>query len=625
MSFLNAKQSTANLITKDIKEICISYLILQVIILMFFFLFLFTGSALAKMQPILGIWNDSPENITQGEIEAPLPCANPDAPKGGTVTSSMVGTFDNLNPFSPRGIAPYQVILTYDTLAEPIPSKSGFIRGVLAENFELAPDRSWLRVTLRPEARFSDNTPVTAHDVVYTFNALRAEASPTYRAAYKDVLEVKAESDHELLFKFAPNSSRALALNVCQLPVLSKRWLENRDMGAPFKKPFIASGPYKVKEFTFGSQIILERRKDYWAQNMPTHRGRNNFDFHRIDYYRDATVARQAFLAGNSDYYSEGSIKDWIHGYDAPAVKEGRIEKIQFFPNRTVGIMGIVLNTRNPILADKNVRHALSLLMDFEWINTALFFNTYQRCTSFFSGHKLNTTLKPTKEELAILSPFKNQLDPAVFGDLPKIPVTDGSGNIRAQMLQAVELLKKSGWELQDGVMLNKKGEPLRLTLIANSSNTQRIYGRYKNTLKRMGIELTIQLMDQTQYISRVRSFDYDLCYAFVPQGPNPGNEQRYYWGSKAAKQKGSRNHAGVSDPVIDAVIEMLVSAKSQKEAKLYTRLLDRLLLHGMYIIPGWYNPQIRIGWWQERIAPGKKDAIAFTSLLNCWHKSLSK
>ncbi len=581
---------------------------------------LFGANSAYSASPILSEWEEYENNF---DINAPSAFANINAPKGGAVVLSNIGTFDNFNGFAPRGTFPAYVFMTYETLGEAIPGTSGLMRGRLADSFDLSKDKRMLTVTINPKARFSDGTKVTAHDVVYTFNALIKEASPTYSMAYKEVEKVEAKSDSTVVFTFSKDASRQLPLNVCELPVLSKKWWEGKSMGEPQKEPYVGSGVYKIKSWDFGKQLIIERNKNYWAKDEPRNKGMANLDTITIDYYRDATVARQALFAGNIDYYSERSMNDWHEGYsNQPQVKNGNIQLAEFAPRRGVGMMGLAMNVRKPIMQNKDIRRALILLMDFEWLNKTMYYNSYQRTPSHFTGYDFAAPKTPSKDELVILNKYKNQLDPAVFGELPALPVSDGSGEMRAEMAQAVNLFKKAGWELKGGKMVNNKGEQLKITLIANSATVQKTYAQYAKTLERIGVNFVIQVLDQNIYTTKVKEYDFDMCYIFTPVGAAPGAELRYIIGSESADSVGTRNYIGIKNPVVDELIENVVKAKSYHEMQINLQAIDRILLHEMYFIPGWYSPQMRIAWWKDRSMPGKIDNIEFNSMHLYWYNS---
>ncbi len=589
---------------------------IKIIFILSLILFLNANMVHAKPRPILTSWND----VEIYDLEKPDTLANPNAPKGGLLRLTTTGSYDNFHVFAKRGKATHYFMYTYESLAQTLPGEPNAVRGVLAESFDLSDDRTILKVKINPLAHFSDGSKVRAQDVVYTYNALQSDANPLYKIGYQDVISVVAESDSTVVYTFKPNASRELPLEVCQLPVFSAKWWEGRDFSEPQHEPILASGPYLVKNAEFGVRFSLKRDENYWAKDLPRNRGKYNFDEIILDYYQDATVAREAFFAGEADYYYENNLSNWENAYDVAPVLNGRIIKNASDRGVPIGMMGLSLNTRKPILADKNVRLALMTLMDFEWVNKSMYYGTYQRIYSYFTEHKFRLTDKPTEKELEILNQYKDKLDPAVFGDLPIIPVTDGSGTNRKQMQEAVKILKNAGWTLKDGKMVDKNGNQMRLKMITNSQTVQRTYNYFVQNLARVGIDLQLQLLDQNQYAAELKLFDFDICYNFIPLYYNPTSELRYYWNSATANTEGSKNYSGIADPVIDEIIEKMVASKTQTELELYNMVLDRILLHGVYTIPSWYTKIMRTAWWKDKITPGNKDNIGFLSAVIYWY-----
>lgn len=556
--------------------------------------------ALGAPQEVLGLWEQ-----TLQDKAAPIPDGTShDAPKGGRLRLSAIGTFDSFNPFSPRGVSAAQLGLTYETLGTAQRGTQEFImRGLLAESFDLSPDRTRLRIKLCENARFSDGTPVTANDVAFTFNALIKQASPVYRSYYEQVEGVDITAEHEVLFRLAAGTNRELPLIVCQMPVLPAHWWQGRNLGEPQTDVMPGSGPYRIVGSTMGSRLIYERRNNWWGKDLPINQGRYNFDTVQVDYYRDVSVAREAFFAGEVDFYSESNIKDWTNAYNVPAVRDGRITRQLQDYSSPMGMGGIFMNTRRPVLADKNVRMALNLLFDFDWMNGAFFYNAYTRFNSFFTCSSFAAQPLPTAGELELMERWRDRLDPAVFGPLPVQPA-GGRATERERIRAALHLLETAGWRVQNGQLRNAQGQPLTLGILTSSQSMQRVYTPFRNTLKRIGITLNVQLVDQTQYVSRVRAFDFDMVQTNVRQSSNPGNEQRNYWSSAAAATRGSRNYAGIRNPVIDTLVDELVAAPSREALHTRTALLDRLLLHGCYVIPAWYSGSMRIAWWKNRLTP---------------------
>ncbi len=581
-----------------------------------YFVIMPINMAHAKPSPILTSWED----VDIENVDAPFPYANLNAPKGGVYRITTTGTYDNFHVFAQRGRATHYFMYTYESLGEYITDLPYAMRGVLAESFDLSEDRRVLRVKINPLAKFADGSKVTANDVLFTFNALQNDANPLYKIGYQDVESVVAESDEMIVYTFKEGASRDLPLDVCILPVFSAKWWEGRSFSEPQHEPILASGPYEVKNAEFGVRFSLKRDADYWAKDLPRNQGKYNFDEIIIDYYQDATVAREAFFAGKADYYAETNINNWYNAYDVKAVKSGEIIKKQYSREKPVGIMGLNLNTRRELLKDKNVRHALTVLLDFEWINKSMYFDSYSRVDSYFTGHNLPLDSLPTADELTILNQYKDKLDPAVFEARPIMPVTDGSGNNRKQMHEAIEILKQSGWNLVDGKMVNAKNEQMQLKLIANTQTVLRNFSYFQQSLARTGIKLDLQLLDQNQYNAELKNFNYDMCYGFIPINYNPGSELRYYWTSSTADVEGSKNYSGIKDPVVDELIERMVSAQSLKELNLYTRVLDRVLWNEFYIIPAWTTRDTRAAWWKNNITPPTLEHLGKISAVHYWY-----
>ncbi len=567
---------------------------------------------------VIFVWEDEERPVDANIRHA---YAGTNTKKGGTYLTASVGTYDNFNIFAPRGKPTSEVWKTYETLGTGLPGDNTIMRGIVADGFDLSKDRKKLRIRIDARAHFSDGSKITSDDIVYTFNALMTEASPTYSFSYQDVTKIYAESESVVVFEFAEHCSKYLPFQVLYLPVLSKKWWEGKNMGQPQKEPFLGSGRYIITGYDFNKNVILERDDNYWGKDKPISEGAGNFDKLIVEYYRDTTIAREVFFAGDSHYYSEKSMKDWEFAYDTKSVREGKIRREELSFITGVGMLGLAMNMRKPIFQDKNVRNALMLLMDFEWLNRTMYYDTYVRTPSYFSGYKFAAKEYPSEKEIAILNEYKDRIDPAVFGALPEIPVSDASGEMRQQMKQAVELFKKAGWELKGGKMINDKGEQFKITLIANSATVQRTYAQYVQTLALIGVDLVIQVLDQNMYTNKVKEYDYELCYVTYRQLPTPGSELRAAFGSEAADTFGARNYIGIKDPVIDELIERLIGVQTQEEMQLYASVIDRILLHGMYVVPGWYSPLTRVAWWESQItSPVQLDKTNISGIYMYWH-----
>ena len=525
---------------------------------------------------------------------------NPDAPKGGELRQSGFGGFDSLNPFINKGVAADDIGLIYDTLTRHSLDEPFTEYGLLAEKIEVAPDHSWVRFYLRPQARFHDGQAVTAADVVFTFDALMKDGAPQYKAYYADVAKATAEDAQRVRFDFKRSNNRELPLILGQLPVLPKHWWSNREFNKGNLEIPLGSGPYKVADVAAGRSIRYERVKDYWGNDLAVNRGFYNFDSILIDYYRDTTVALEALKAGQFDYWLEVSAKNWASAYDVPAVKDGRLHKEEITNHNPTGMQGFVFNIRRPLFQDPRVREALGLLFDFEWTNKQLFNGAYTRTHSYFENSELAASGLPGSDELKILEPLRAKLDPKVFNSVFEVPRSDASGIIREQQRRAYQLLQEAGWKIVDDKMVDADGKPVSLEFLLAQTDFERVLLPYKRNLADLGIELVIRRVDVSQYINRLRSRDFDMIVGGFGQSNSPGNEQREYWHSSSADNPGSRNFIGLKDPAIDQIVEGLINADSRQNLIAHTRALDRVLLWGYYVIPNWHIKTWRVAYWNR-------------------------
>ena len=525
---------------------------------------------------------------------------NPDAPKGGTFRQSSFGGFDSLNPFINKGVAAENVSGIYDTLMRQSLDEPFTEYGLVAGKIEKAPDNSWVRFYLRPEARFHDGHPMRADDVVWTFNTLVSKGAPLYRVYYGDVAEVVAENPLQVLFRFKHSNNRELPLILGQLPVLPKHWYENRDFTRGNLEIPLGSGPYKVTEVKAGRSVRYERVKDYWAKDLPINRGFYNFDAMTFDYYRDNTVALEALKAGQFDFMLEMTAKNWATAYNVPAVREGRLIKEELPNGNPSGMQGFIFNLRRPVLQDVRVRQALSLMLDFEWTNKQLFNGAYTRTGSYFDNSEMAASGLPSPDELKILEPLRGKIPEQVFTEAFKNPVSDGSGMIREQQRKAYRLLQEAGWKIVDDKMVDAKGNPVSIEFLLDQTEFERVLLPFKRNLADLGIELNIRRVEVPQYINRLRSRDFDMIVGGFPQSSSPGNEQREFWTSGAADNPGSRNFIGLRDPAIDQLVENLINANSRQSLVNHARALDRVLLWGYYVIPNWHIKTWRVAYWNH-------------------------
>ena len=525
---------------------------------------------------------------------------NPDAPKGGTFRESAMGSFDSLNPFISKGVPADNISLVFDTLAQQGLDEPITEYGLIAGKIEKAPDNSWVRFYLRPEARFHDGHPVHAEDVVFTFDTLIKQGSPIYRTYYADVAEVVAEDPLRVLFKFKHTSNRELPLILGQLPVLPKHWWAGRDFAKSSLEIPLGSGPYKVAEVKPGRSIRYERVKDYWAKDLPINKGLYNFDYRISDYYRDSTVALEALKAGQFDYWQETTAKNWANAYNVPAVAEGRLIKEELPNGNPTGMQGFVFNIRKPMFEDVRVRKAISLLLDFEWSNKQLFNGAYTRTRSYFENSDMAATGLPGPAELAILEPLRGRIPPQAFTEAFAPPKTDASGMIRSQQREAYQLLQEAGWRIVDDKMVDTNGKPASIEFMLFQTDFERILLPFKRNLADLGIELVIRRVDVSQYVNRVRSRDFDMMVGSFPQSSSPGNEQREFWQSSSADNPGSRNYIGLKDPAIDELVEQLINADSRNSLVAHAKALDRVLQFGYYVIPNWHIKTYRVAYWNH-------------------------
>ena len=527
-----------------------------------------------------------------------LPYANPDAPKGGAIVLGNTGGFDSLNPFVRKGTAPWQLpFFTHETLMGRSWDEPFTLYGLLAESIDVAEDRSWVEFTLRPEARFADGTPVTPEDVIFSYDLLGSEGHPRYHGlrAQIDTLTQTGRRSVRMTFN---TENRELALLAGMRPILSKAQWEGRDFAnAPLADIPMGSGPYTVTDYQAGRQVTLTRNPDYWGKDVPFRRGTHNIDQIKLDFYGDANVLFEGFKAGEISAIREFNAENWATQYDFPAVQRGEVVKSTFQHQKPSGMTGFVMNTRRAPFDDIRVREALIAAFNFEYINETLTGGAQPRITSYFSNSPLAMEPGPAGAQVAdMLAPFKDTLPEGTI-DGYALPVSDGSARNRAGIRAAMKALEDAGFTAQDGTMRDNAGQPLRFAILLSKGSTENmaIAELYIQALKRLGIEATVDAVDDAQFVARNNEFDFDMAIFRRALSLSPGNEQRYYWGSEAADQPGSRNLMGAKSPAIDALIDRMVGAQSTQEFNTATRALDRVLTAGRYVIPFWQYTQDRI------------------------------
>jgi microcin C transport system substrate-binding protein len=531
-----------------------------------------------------------------------LDYVDPDAPKGGDIKLSAIGGFDNLNPYISKGQSANGLGLTFETLLTQTADDPSAEYGLVAESVEVAEDLSFAIFNMRPEARFHDGTPMTADDVIFSLQAVKEKGTPLFRYYYADVESAEKLGDHRIKFHFSGPPNRELPQIVGQLlPILSKKYFETHNFEETTLTPILGSGPYRVKDFEPNRFITYERVPDYWGADLPVNVGRNNFDSIRYDFYRDTAVLLEAFKAGEYDYRSENSAKNWATGYDFPAVKAGLVILKEIPNERSAGMQGYAYNLRREKFQNPALREALIYAFDFEWLNKNIFYNQYSRTNSFFENSVMAATGEPTEEELAILEPYRDQLPPRVFGPAYQAPVTDGSGLDRGPLRTAKKILSEAGYKVVDGKLIDPEtGEPVTIEFLMYDPNSLRITGPFIKNLKKLGIDASSRVVDTAQFTERMRNYDFDITTAGFAQSISPGNEQREFWGSAAGKRPGSRNVMGIDNPVIDALIENLIAASTYEELIPAVRALDRVLTWSFYVIPQFHASYDRVAYWNK-------------------------
>ncbi|WP_245615112.1 extracellular solute-binding protein [Muricoccus aerilatus] len=529
-----------------------------------------------------------------------FPWVNPEAPKGGEVAQTALGSFDSLHPFILRGTAATGLGRLYDTLLVGASDEANTAYGHLAGAIELPADNRSVTFELREGARWHDGRPITAEDVAWTFRTLIEKGHPRYRNYYGDVAGAEAEGERRVTFRFRTDGNRELAQILGQFPILPKHWWEGRDFAQPSLEIPLGSGAYRLERFEAGRSVVFRRVPDYWGRDLPTMRGTRNVDVVRYEYFRDATVAFEAFKAGGVDFRQENIARSWATLYDFPAVQRGQVKRDELKHELPAGMQGFIMNLRRPIFADARTREAMALAFDFEWMNKNLFYDSYARTTSYFANSDFASRGLPEGRELAILEGFRDKLPARLFTEPFRVPVTDGSGNNRENTRRALELLREAGWTIRDRRMVNAGGQPLTFEILLSDATFERLALPYVQSLQRLGVEARVRTIDLAQYQVRVENFDYDMTLDSFGQSLHPGNEQRDYWSSAKADQPGSQNTIGIKDPVVDALVELVVAAPDGPELIARTRALDRVLLWGQYVVPHYHSRVFRIAWWDR-------------------------
>jgi len=533
----------------------------------------------------------------------------PQAPKGGQLVLPAQGSFDTLNPFTLKGDKADGVqALLLDTLGVSSEDEPYSCYGLLADDMQLAADKLSVRFHLNPLARFANGRPVQAADVVASFNTLTRDpaATPLYRVYWADVQQAVAVDATTVRFDFKRRNSE-LHMTLCQLPVFSRQWIAaGKSLADVALQPPVGSGPYVLERYDLGKNISFKRNPQYWAARLPVRRGMFNFDRISYRYYQDETARLEAFKAGEFDVSAENMAKQWARGYVGPKFDDGRIIKKTLPHQRSAGMQGFVFNLRRQQFADKRLRQAISLAFDFEWANRNLFYGQYQRSNSFFTNSDLAARGLPGPDELKLLEPIKEKLDPAVFGLPVEPPFTDGRYGIRRNLRQARQLLFEAGWRYEGGQLVDHRGRPLRIEFLTYSKVYDRVASGWQQNLAKLGITLTVRLVDPAIYQRRLNDFDYDMTGVVYGASNSPGNEQLDYHSCQAAQTPGSQNWAGLCDPAVEALLPNFQRFADRRQLQAASRALDRVLRAGYYLLPNWYLPYYRMAWWNRFGQPAK-------------------
>jgi microcin C transport system substrate-binding protein len=529
---------------------------------------------------------------------------NPDAPKGGRVRQWYLGTFDTLNPFPIKGNAAIGLQYIYDTLMMQSPDEASTSYGLIAEWVSYPRDYSSATVELRQQARFHDGKPVTPEDVIFSLAALK-KVSPNHALYYKNVTNAEKTGERQVTFHFDVKGNRELPVIIGDLPVLPKHFHEGvgangepRDLAKTTLEIPLGSGPYRIKEVDPGRSIVYERVKDWWAKDLPVARGQWNIDEIKYTYFRDRVPAFEAFKAGMLDFWRENSAKHWATAFDFDAVKRGLVKMERVHVSTIAYMQAFAFNIRRPQFQDPRVRRAFNLAFDFEWANKNLFYDQYQRVSSYFDNSELKAPPLPEGRELAILNELKGQVPPEVFTTEWRNPVNATPQDARKHLAEAAKLLAEAGWKPKGGVLTNAQGVELMAEFLLVQPDFERIVLPFKAALEKLGVKASVRIVDTSQYQRRRDTFDFDIMVASFPQSESPGNEQRDFWGSEAAGKDGSRNIIGIKNTAVDKLIDKIILATDRKDLVAATRALDRVLLWNHYVVPQWNTPYDRLAMW---------------------------
>ncbi len=527
-----------------------------------------------------------------------LDYVNPNAPKGGVVKFGSYGSFDNLNRVAFKGSKAAGLGYINDTLMRRVWDEAFSLYGLIAEFVEMPDDRSSITFYLNPSATFHDGSQITREDVLFSLETFQTKGTPNQKKTYGKVVTTELIDENGIKMNFINNEDKELPLIIAGfLPIIPKKFYENLDVTKTFLDIPLGSGPYTIDSIDPGRQVKYKRVNDYWAKDLPVNKGLYNFDTIVYDYYKDSNVLVEAFKVGEYDFRREYNVKRWLTEYDFKAIETGEVILEEMNNDRPVGMNGLVLNTRSDLFKNRNVRLAMSYAYDHEWINKTIYQNAYVRTDSYFDNSPLSSSGLPSDKELELLNPWKDQLPAEVFVESFSPPKTDGSGNDRKNLLFAKEILEKEGWFIENGKLI-KDGQEFKFEFLIVSPSDEKIALAYQSNLKKLGITMDVRTVDSSQYQARLLNYDFDMIKRYWGVSLSPGNEQQFYWGSEVGKKDGSRNYSGIDSPIVDALIEKLISANDRDELTTAIHALDRVLLWGHYVVPLYHSNKDRIAYW---------------------------
>lgn len=549
---------------------------------------------------------------------------NPEAPKGGTLKMSAIGTFDNLNPYAIKGKAAQGLNLYYDRLMARVWDEAFTMYPLIAEKVDIPEDRSAITVYINPKARFHDGSPITVNDVIFSFETLRDHGRPNMRRIYRLVKSVEKHDDLTVHFVLGDGYDQETVMILAMMPVLSKKWWEGKEFDSTTLETPLSNGPYRIVEIDPGRSITYERVKDYWAADLPVNRGHYNFNRITYDYYRDDTVAFEAFKSGDIDLRREWDAGQWAADYDFPAVKSGKVITEEIEHGRPERVRSMIFNTRRPPFDNRDVRKALINALDFEWLNQNLFHGKYKRIASYFPNSELAAKSIPSEEEYALLEPWRDSLPEEVFGEAYTPPNAINQSERRVLLREADTLLRSAGWIVKDGIRINEKtNEPFTFEILISAPEDEKIALSYIGGLKKLGIKATARTLDDAAYRGRLNEYDFDMTIYYWQNSLSPGTEQMLYWGCDAASQPARWNFPGICHPAIDALSQKIANAGNRKELVTAAHVLDRVLSWGYYTVPLYYAGYDMVAYKNEIIHP--ETIPVYGMVLETWWKEPSE